>query len=221
MKVAIADYHAFSREYLRDLCTKIMKFTVVGDAEDGHRAIELIVRTRPDIVILDSTLPFRDGFDVVRVVRDAGCRPRILIFSASCDDNTVLKVERARVNGFIDKRLEGSGTICKALSSLVEGRTYFSNSYLQVRSARIQNPKAFDKLLSDCEQRFLSLLGECYSDEQIAERLGISSQTVEKHRSNIRKKLGIGAKMELLRYLRDHGFMHTLPAPVQAVQASC
>jgi DNA-binding NarL/FixJ family response regulator len=157
-------------------------------------------------VILDLGLPDTDGFQVMEVVRQAGCDARVLVISANCDDHTVHRVERAGFDGFVDKGAGAFDTLRVAIRALAERRRYFSRRFQKVRSKRRANPLSFDKLLTDREQTVLALVGGLLTDEEIGGRLHISSLTAQKHRFNILHKLGLDSKVKLVRYALGHGF---------------
>ncbi len=209
MKIAIVDDHLIIRDLLRKICAQDFGHTIVAEAESGREAVEMILRTAPDVVLLDIKLPDLDGFAVIESIRKAGCRARVLLLSGSCDDHTVYLVERAGVQGFLDKPTSASAALGAALIILEKGGTYFSQAFCWAQKERRANPRAFDKLLSDTEQRLLLMFGELLTDAEIADRLQISELTVEKHRFNIRGKLGLHSKAELTRYILDHGFMRS------------
>lgn len=199
------------REVLRKVCTHDLKHEVVGEAGDGRRGVELVVRTSPDLVLLDLHLPNLDGFGVVDALRRVKPRIPILVLSSHCDDYTVFRAEHARVQGFVDKNTSAVAALKKAITAVSEGRVYFSEAFKRLKAARHRDPQSFDKLLTERERSVLALLGEPLSDGETAGRLGISKETVEKHRFNILSKLGLQSTAELVRYAVDHGF--TLSAP--------
>ena len=201
------DDHSLVRELLRDVCVRDLGYEVVAEAECGADAVSLIVRVRPDLVLLDLGLPDIDGFEVIDLVRRSGCHPRIVLLSGYCDDYTVYRVEHAGVQGFLDKPGCVSATLKCALAAVAQGRTCFSGAFCRVQAARRMDPLAFDKILSDSERRLLEMTCRFMTDREIAEQLDISVLTVEKHRFNLRHKLDVGSKPEMMRYGRDHGFM--------------
>lgn len=194
------------REVLRKVCVRDLKHEVVGEAGDGRRAVALVVETAPDLVLLDLHLPNLDGFGVVEALRQASPHVRILVLSSHCDDYTVFRAEHARVQGFVDKNTSAVAALRQAITAVAEGRVYFSEAFLNVKAARHRNPHSFDKLLTERERAVLALLGEPLSDGEAAGRLGISKETVEKHRFNILHKLGLQSTAELVRYAVQHGF---------------
>ena len=211
MKIVIVEDHLMFREVLRKVCVRDLHHEIVGEAGDGRTAVELVLRTSPDLVLLDLHLPNLDGFGVVEALQQASPGIHILVLSSHCDDYTVFRAEHAYVQGFVDKNTNTVPTLKAAITAVGQGRTYFSESFLRIKAARHADPRSFDKLLTDRERAVLTLIGEPRSDSEIAVRLQISEETVEKHRYNILHKLGLQTAAALVRYARDHGF--TLAAP--------
>lgn len=211
MRIVIVEDHLMFREVLLKVCTRDLRHDVVGEAADGRAAIELVTKTLPDLVLLDLHLPNVDGFGVVEAVQLAAPKVRILVLSSHCDDYTIFRVEKARVQGFVDKNTNTVTVLKAAITAVGQGKPYFSETFLRIKAARHDNPQSFDKLLTDRERAILSLIGEPQSDREIAARLGISAETVEKHRFNLLGKLGLQSTTELARYAREHGFTLVVP----------
>jgi DNA-binding NarL/FixJ family response regulator len=206
VRIVIVEDHLMFREVLRKVCVDDLRHTVAGEASDGRRAVTLVANTLPDLVLLDLHLPGLDGFGVVEEIRKISAQIRVLVLSSHCDEYTVFQAERAHVNGFIDKNTNTVATLKKAIDAVAKGKVWFSDTFLQVKAARHRDPNSFDKLLTDRERAILVLLGEPLSDQEVAERLAISQETVEKHRFNILRKLDLATTTELVRYAREHGF---------------
>jgi two-component system NarL family response regulator len=111
----------------------------------------------------------------------------------------------------VDKNTNTVEILKEAITAVGKGRVYFSETFKRLKAARHENPRSFDKLLTARERAVLPLLGEPLDDVEIAQRLGVTIGTAEKHRFNIRRKLGLQSSAELTRYAREHGF--TLRAP--------
>jgi DNA-binding NarL/FixJ family response regulator len=206
MRIVIVEDHGLTRDLLTLLCQRDLHHEIVGEASDGPQAVEVIVRCKPDLVLLDLHLPEFCGFGVVETIRRAGCRPRILALSSHCDDYTVYCIEHAKFDGFVDKLASLVINLQDAIAMVAQGRSYFSNSYYKIKAARHMNPEAFDKILTTREQRILSMIGDFLTDDEIAGRLTISDMTVEKHRGNMLHKLGLENRAALVRYAHEHGF---------------
>lgn len=206
VRIAIVEDHLMFREVLRKVCAEDLRHEVVGEADDGRRAIEMVAQAKPDLVLLDLHLPNLDGFGVVEEIRKAAPAVRVLVLSSHCDEYTVFRAERARVQGFVDKNTNTVATLKLAITAVAEGRVWFSDAFKRAKAARHNDPNSFDKLLSDRERDVLTLIGAPLNDGAIAERLKISVETVEKHRFNILRKLGLSSREELVRYAHEHGF---------------
>ena len=197
------------REVLRKVCSDDLRHDVVGEAEDGQRAVEIVGRTGPDLVLLDLHLPTLDGFGVVEAIRKKSPNVKILVLSSHCDEYTVFRSERARVQGFVDKNTNNVAMLKAAIGAIGQGRVWFSEAFLKAKAARHRDPLSFDKLLTERERSVLALLGLPLTDAEIAVELEISEETVEKHRFNILRKLNLETTTELVRYAREHGFTLT------------
>jgi DNA-binding NarL/FixJ family response regulator len=211
VRIVIIEDHLMFREVLRRICEVELRLLVVGEADDGKRAVEVVNTAKPDMVLLDLHLPNLDGFGVIEEIRRSLPEVLILVLSSHCDDYTVFRVERANIQGFVDKNTNSVAGLKQAISAVAAGRSSFSEAYRRVRAKRHSDPHAFDKLLGNRERTVLALVAQSLRDSEIAERLAISEQTVSTHRLNIIRKLGLSNTTELVRYARDHGF--TLSAP--------
>lgn len=211
VRIVIVEDHLMFREVLRKVCVDDLHHSVVAEADDGRRAVEAVNQTNPDLVLLDLHLPNLDGFGVVEAIRKAAPLVRVLVLSSHCDEYTVFRAERARVQGFVDKNTNSVAMLKAAIGAVAQGGTWFSEAYRNQRVARVRDPQSFDKLLTKRERDVLALVGAPLSDTEISRQLDIAEETVEKHRFNILKKLGLNTTTELVRYARDHGF--TLSAP--------
>ena len=206
VRIVIVEDHQMFREVLRKVCTQELRHKVVGEAADGRSAVQLVLQTTPDLVLLDLHLPNLDGFGVVEALQQAAPGIRILVLSSHCDDYTVYRAERAHLQGFVDKNTNTVAILKKAITAVSQGRTYFSTEFLRLKETRHGNPHSFDKLLTDRERGVLALIGEPFDNREIATRLGLSVETVEKHRFNIIHKLGLKNAAGLVRYAQDQGF---------------
>jgi DNA-binding NarL/FixJ family response regulator len=206
VRIVIVEDHQMFREVLRKVCVQELRHEVVGEAGDGRRAVELVLRTDPDLVLLDLHLPSLDGFGVVEALRQVKPRIPILVLSSHCDDYTVFRAEHARVQGFVDKNTSAVAALKQAITTIGEGRAYFSTEFKRRKEARHRDPFSFDKLLTERERAVLALLGKPLSDHETAGQLGLSKATVEKHRFNILSKLRLSSTAELVRYAVEHGF---------------
>jgi len=197
------------REVLRKVCVEELQHDVVGEADDGERAVELVGRLLPDLVLLDLHLPSLDGFGVAAAIREKAPATKILVLSSHCDEYTVFQSERAHVQGFVDKNTNSVAMLKNAIGAVAQGKVWFSEAFLRQKAGRLRDPKSFDKLLTERERAVLVLVSLPLTDTEISVELGISEKTVEKHRFNILRKLDMPSTTELVRYAREHGFRLT------------
>ncbi len=205
MKIAIVEDERLFREVLRNVCVSELGHSVVGEAGSGREALTVIPSTLPDLLVLDIHLPDMDGFEVLRMVRRKRALIRTLVISSYFNDYTLCRIERAGVQGFIDKSTNTMDELGAAIAAIDGGRTYFPPPFTEARRLHGRNPVAFDKVLTDREQTVLGLVGEPLSDAEIADLLGLSPETVEKHRFNIMRKLGLHSRAESARFARRCG----------------
>lgn len=218
-RLVLIEDHALFLDTLQRFCAEDLGHEIAGTARDGRTGVELILRLQPDLVLLDLELPELDGFGVVEAIRHALPRVRIVILSSHCDAYTVYRAERARVQGFVDKTGSTTEALAHALRLVLDGRVWFSEAFLTAKAARHADAAAFDKVLSEREREVLGLLGQPMRDDEVAMRLGLSPQTVEKHRFNILGKLGLPTTTDLVRYAQAHGFtLITPPGPPPPAQ---
>ena len=173
--------------------------------------MEAILQMAPDLVILDLSLPDFDGIEVLARVRDAGHRPKVLVVSGFANPHLVFRLERARVNGFVDKGIHAEAGLREALNAVLSNRTYFSDTYVRLQDERRRNPFSFDKLLTNQQLVILAFVAHRFGDGEIAERLEISRRTAETHRQTVMRKLGVRSVTELMRYAHESGFTSGSP----------
>ncbi len=206
MRIVIVEDHLIFRDVLRKVCVAELRHEVVGEAGDGVKAVELIGRTRPDLVLLDLQLPALGGFGVIAAIAVSAPATKVVILSSHCDAFTVHRAEEARVQGFIDKNTSSVAAVKDALAAIKQGTTWFSPAFLEIKTAQRRDPDAFEKLLTKRECEVLARAGVPLSDDTIGSEFGISRETVEKHRSNIIRKLGLKTNLDLVRYAQTNGF---------------
>ncbi|ACB75522.1 response regulator [Opitutus terrae] len=206
MKIFILEDHVMFREVIRKACSRQLRHEVVGESGSGLEALQLIVKLRPELLLLDLSLPDLSGLEVARVVRPAVPTMKTVVLSCHVDAHTVHEVERVGVEGFVDKTSSTVSMLGDALADIAGGRTYFSPAFKAAQRAHRRDQQSADKLLSDTERRVLSFIGHGLSDEEIGQRLGITRNTAQTHRSHILRKLRVGNSARLAAYAVRHGF---------------
>jgi DNA-binding NarL/FixJ family response regulator len=206
VRVVIVEDHLMFRDVIRKTCSMRAGHEVVGETDSGMKGVEMILALKPDVVILDLSLPDMDGFNVVDQIARKLPSLKILVVSSHCDDYTLFRVEKSGVHGFLDKNSNTVETLLEALGALEAGRIYYSTTFLAAKRARRSNPTSFTKILSDRERAVLSLIGQGLTDDEIGERLNVSHRTAQTHRSRILRKLDIRGTPKLIAFAIEQGF---------------
>jgi DNA-binding NarL/FixJ family response regulator len=206
VRILIVDDHAMVRRGVRALVESKPCFQVVGEAADGVEAVEVACRTKPDIAILDYSLPQRNGLIVMQKLMSHLPRLQVLIFTLHDEEALVSEVIRAGVRGFILKS-EAEDQMLDALDSLSIGRRYFSSAISESLLERFlaNRPDGSRSSLSPREREVVQLIAEGRLNKQIGYSLEISIKTVETHRASAMHKLHLRTTADLVRYaVRNH-----------------
>lgn len=206
MRIVIAEDEQMFREVLHKVCAEQFGHEIVGEAGSGDEAIRIVAATRPDLLLLDLDLPEVDGFAVVEAVKRLSRSTRVVAVTSSRATYTLFRIERSGFDGYIDKGANSLVELRQAVAAAAEGRCYHSPTFVTVKQARLRDPKAFDKVLSNREQEVLSLIGWSMNDREIGERLGICAKTVETFRHRILQKLDVRGTPKLIRFAIETGF---------------
>jgi len=212
--VLIVDDHPLFREGLKAIIGRDDRFEVVGEAGNGRKGQRMTDKLRPDIVIIDISLPDKNGIELTREIRSSLPKTCVLIVSMHSKIEYISEAFQAGAMGYVVKE-SASDRLLSALESVTKGDYFLDSSVSQqvvkklmgfpLKEAKITDA-AYGTLTSR-EQEIMRLLAEGLSGKMIAERLFISPKTVENHRSNIMSKLDIHSTMELIRYAARLGLI--------------
>jgi len=207
INVLIADDHAVVRAGLRALIRANKELELVGEATGGYEALELIEKTKPDVLVLDLSMPDLDGISVTRILKEKGHTTYILILTVHEDEALLREAIKAGASGYIIKHA-AEAELISAIQAVTRGDIYVHPK--MIRSLLFDRPPANPKIdeatdpLTQRELDVLRLIVQGYTNKQVAEELSISVRTVEGHRSNLTEKLGLKSRVELVRYAREH-----------------
>jgi DNA-binding NarL/FixJ family response regulator len=211
-RVLIADDHPLIRSGLRALLGREKEFEVVGEAADGYQALELVEQLKPDVVMLDISMPRLNGIDVAKKISETTPSTRVIIVSIHSDEGYVLRALKAGAKGYLLKA-SPEGDILNAVRAVAAGQAYLSPEMSRllveeyVREMRCRGVEDSYDLLSIREKEILQLLASGTSNRQIADMIHVSVATVETHRTNIFQKLGIHSLPELILYAVRKGLL--------------
>lgn len=203
IRIAIAEDQRLVRELLSALLAREPDFEVVGEAGTGGEAIALAERLQPDVLVLDIGLPDIDGVAVARGLRKTLPALKLLALSVHAERLVVQQMLKAGADGYVVKT-SALEELVQALRAVAQGKVYLSPEI--TREALPGDPAVEEgALLASRERQVLALLAEGKRSSDIAELLHISPATVEAHRRNIMRKLGLHTVAELTKYAIRQG----------------
>jgi DNA-binding NarL/FixJ family response regulator len=192
VRVLIADDHGIVRSGLRLLLERQPDIEVVAEAADGAEARELAVRERPDLAILDVKMPKLTGLQATREIRAQAPEVAVLILSMHDDERYVVEALQAGASGYVVKT-QADTDLVAAIRAIEKGETF-------------PMPEA-ERTLTPREEEIVKLVAEAHTTKQIAAILHLSEKTVENHRANAMRKLGMRDRVELVRYAIRRGLI--------------
>jgi DNA-binding NarL/FixJ family response regulator len=207
ISVLIADDHGIVRSGLRMLLERQSDIRVIGEAEDGVEALELAQAERPDVAVLDVSMPRMTGIQAAREIGAYSPDTRVVLLSMHADDRYVIEGLNAGACGYVLKRAADSDLI-EAVRTVASGGRFFSAEGQQelLREWTEGGGEPPDRL-TPRELEVVKLIAEAHTNKQIAETLKLSEKTVESHRSNVFSKLGMRDRVELVRYAIRRGLI--------------
>ena len=217
IRVLVADDHAVLRAGLRMLLSAQSDIDVVGEAADGAEVSTRARELRPDIVLLDLSMPGPQSGDVIRAVLRACPKTRVLILTMHDDAAYLRSALSAGAAGYLVKKAADSELI-SAIRAVHAGRTFVdltrTTGLAQVSPGeKGGGPGRPPKKLSRQEREVLRLLAQGHSNQQMADKLFLSVKTVETYRTRLSEKLGLKGRAELYRFAAESGILDTDPAP--------
>jgi DNA-binding NarL/FixJ family response regulator len=202
-RIVIADDHEMVRRGLVATLTDTGRWTVVGEAHNGRDAARLVETHKPDVAILDLSMPELNGLDATRQILAVAPATRVLILTAHESEQLVREVLAAGAQGYVLKSDAGR-VLVRAVEALLDGQTFFTSRVARLvlegylRSGR--EAPGTTQVLSAREREIVQLLAEGASNKDVARALCISVKTAETHRSNIMRKMKFDSLSDLVRY---------------------
>jgi len=208
IKVVVVDDHAVVREGLKRIITENVGMTVTGEAADGHEAM-LVIKSEPcDVVLLDITMPNKNGLDVLKELHAESPRLPVLVLSMHGEDQYAIRVLRAGAAGYLTKD-SAPAKLVQAIRKVVRGGKYVSPSLAErlVFDLGTDSDKAPHEILSDREYQVLCMISSGKTVTQIAEELALSVKTISTYRVRILEKLKMKNNAEITRYAIKEGLV--------------
>jgi DNA-binding NarL/FixJ family response regulator len=199
-RVLLADDHVIVRRGLRALLESTQSFVVCAEAGDGREAVSLAGDHKPDIAVLDVSMPILNGIEATRQIRRNSPSTEILVFTMHESEDLIAEVLHAGARGYLLKH-EADEHIIEALKTLARHRPFFSSQVSETLLERFNASEPVQSMpLTAREREIVQLIAEGNSNKKVAIVLGVSVKTVESHRSSIKRKLGISSTADLVRY---------------------
>lgn len=210
--VLLAEDHTILRECLRRILELEDDLQVLGEAQDGREAVALSIKLRPDVVLMDISMPLLNGLEATRQILKALPATKVLILSAHSEAAYVKNASEAGAFGFLLKETSACD-ISRAIRQVQEGEMFFSSQIsgilddIRLRASYRTTMSNKKTQLTSREVEVLQLIAEGETNKQIAAELAISIKTVEKHRQAVRDKLNIDNTASLTRYAISAGII--------------
>lgn len=205
--ILIADDYDIIREGIKSVLKPQAQYEICAEAKDGEEALELVRQFKPDILLLDISMPKVSGLDIIHRVKNASSQTKIIIISVHKMGAYVLKALRSGVEGYLNKDNVVEELI-PALARVSAGKTYLGASVSEYLAEIMKEPQKSEipcvDILNERELDILRLVAEGRTAKETAEILFLSRRTVENYKNSIRKKLNLHKTSGLIKYAIEH-----------------
>lgn len=216
IKVLLAEDHTIVRRGLRRILETEAGIEVVGEASDGREAIAKAQKLRPDVVVMDISMPGLNGLEATRRIKKMAPEIQVLILTMHTTEEYIFPILRAGASGYVVKDAAPTELIA-AIQAAYQGESFLSPVVSKkvveefIRRGALEAEEDDYEKLTDREREVLQLIAEGYTTREIAEKLYISEKTVETHRARVRQKLGLHSTAELTQYAIRKGIISVDP----------
>lgn len=210
-RIVLVEDHIILREGLRSLLNMEPDFEVVGEAESCDKALEVVADVNPDMVLTDIGLPGRSGLTLIPELKQIDSSIRVLVLTAHCTDEYVRAALESGADGYVLKDASRA-ELMSGIRTVMEGQQYLSTPVTnKVVSGFLGNTdgsgKPANSKVTPREAEVLTLIASAYSTKEIARKLELSVKTVEKHRSNLMRKLGLRSSAAVTLYAVRNNYL--------------
>jgi DNA-binding NarL/FixJ family response regulator len=215
LRILLVDDHELVRRGARGVLHSRHGWRVVGEAANGREAVEKAIALKPDVAVVDISIPQLDGIEVTRQIREAVPAAKVLVLTMHESEQMVQRALEAGAHGYILKS-DLTESLVKAVKSVSEGQRFLTPKVSEIvlegllkKESQHQRRERIDPRVTPRETEIISLLAQGKTNKEIAALLGITVRTVETHRSKIMLKLGLHSLVELIHYAIRHGIAPT------------
>ncbi|SMB88611.1 two component transcriptional regulator, LuxR family [Thermanaeromonas toyohensis ToBE] len=212
IKVMLVEDHAIVREGLKALLASEKDIEVVGEAGSSREALQVAIRARPEVVIMDLRLPDRSGIEVTRALKEAFPDIKVVILSMYDEEELVIRALKSGATGYVLKRA-GVTELLRAIRTVSSGEAYLDSAIARrvveglQKGISLEQRAGMGPELTPREEEILRLVAQGLTNQEIAQRLFISIKTVQAHRANLMKKLGVHDRVDLVKYALKKGLL--------------
>ncbi len=207
IKVVLVDDHQIVRDGIKSLLSDCIKIEIIGELQNAYELFKLLKTKTPDVILLDISLPKMSGIEVSKILSKDFPKIKKIILSMYTSEDFIFNALKTGINGYLPKNTTRSELLL-AIENVYNGTEYFSKTISDtilksyVKSAKYGNKVSDDKLsnLTKREQEILLLVVEGINNPSIAEKLSISTRTVETHKTSIMKKLNLNSVVDLVKF---------------------
>jgi two-component system, NarL family, response regulator NreC len=211
LRILLADDHVTVRHGLKLLIDGQPDMKVVAEASDGNAAIESAVALKPDVVVMDISMPGMNGLLATRKLKQRQPTAAIVTLTRHSDDAYLQELLRAGVSGYVLKQSAPS-ELLQAIRAAAAGGQYLDSALTaRVTAAFLGKPNRVSRpvtAVSERESEVLRLIASGYSNKEIAAHLSLSVKTVEAHKANAMRKLGLSGRIDIVKYATLQGWLH-------------
>ncbi len=204
IRVAVVEDEVLVASMLVAWLGRQRRFSVVGSAPDGLKGWDLCLSTRPDVALIDVTMPGQDGLTLAERLLQEMPDLKIIILSARFDPYCIYRIHRLNIPGYVDKASPPE-EVTKAILAVARGKTYQTPRYVEQWHQLRLDPDAFFKLLSDREVAVVRYLAQGCNLHEVARHLDITYDTARTHQRNVRAKLDVHSTLDLLALAKKNG----------------
>jgi len=206
MRVLVADDHGIVRTGVKLLLDRQPDMEVIAEAEDGVDAVEQVIEHKPDVAILDVSMPRMTGLQATHEIKQQVPDTQVLILSMHDDERYLFEALRAGAAGYVLKRAADEDLV-NAVRAAARGEPFLTSTAQQALIRDFLERGDQPQELTPREQEIVKLIAEAHTNKSIAEILHLSEKTVESHRARVLQKLGMRDRVELVRYAIRRGLV--------------
>ncbi len=209
LKIIIADDHALIRNGIKTMLSRNPEYNIIAEAENGKQLVELASKHIPDVVLADISMPVLNGFDALAELRKILPDTKVILLTMHEEPEYIIKAARSGANGYLLKNIDYE-ELHRAIALVMNGQKYFNQQVSSILMEELHRKSDSDQLqekLTERESDILKEIVQGLSSKEIADKLFISSRTVDTHRNNLMKKLSVHNTAELVKLALEKGLV--------------